>query len=98
MVRGDKNSLIIFDVSGDKIEISSNSEIGSVQEPVKAEIDGKDIRIAMNSKFIIDAVNALREDKISLSFNSQIQPFICENVEEKDSLYLILPVRTANNA
>ncbi len=98
LVRGDKNSLIIFDVSGDKIEISSNSEIGSVQEPVKAEIDGKDIRIAMNSKFIIDAVNALREDKISLSFNSQIQPFICENVEEKDSLYLILPVRTANNA
>lgn len=98
LVRGDKNSLIIFDVGSDKIEISSNSEIGSVQEPVKAEVEGKDLRIAMNSKFIIDAVNALREDKISLSFNSQIQPFICENVEEKDSLYLILPVRTANNA
>lgn len=98
LVRGDKNSLIIFDIGGDKIEISSNSEIGSVQEPVKAEIEGKDLRIAMNSKFIIDAVNALKEDKISLSFNSQIQPFICENAEEKDSLYLILPVRTANNA
>lgn len=98
LVRSDKNSLIIFDISSDKIEISSNSEVGSVQEPVKAETNGKDIKIAMNSKFIIEAVNALDEDKLVLSFNSQIQPFICENAENKERLYLILPVRTMNNA
>ncbi len=98
LVRSDKNSLIIFDISSDRIEISSNSEIGSVQEPVKAETNGKDIKIAMNSKFIIEAVNALDEDKLVLSFNSQIQPFICENAENKERLYLILPVRTMNNA
>ena len=98
LVRSDKNSLIIFDISSDKIEISSNSEIGSVQEPVKAETNGKDIKIAMNSKFIIEAVNALDEDKLVLSFNSQIQPFICENAGNKERLYLILPVRTMNNA
>ena len=98
LVRSDKNSLVIFDINSDRIEISSNSEIGNVQEPVKALVDGKDIRIAMNSKFIIDAVNALNEEKIQLYFNSQIQPFVCENTENKDKLYLILPVRTANNA
>lgn len=98
LVRGDKNSLIIFDVSGDKIEISSNSEIGNVQEPVKAQTEGKDVKIAMNSKFIIEAVNALDEDEILISFNNQIQPFICENIKDKSKLYLILPVRTANNA
>lgn len=98
LVRGDKNSLIIFDISGDKIEISSASELGSVQEPVKAHTEGKDVRIAMNSKFIIDAVNALDEQEILLSFNNNVQPFVCTNVENKDKLYLILPVRTSNNA
>lgn len=98
LVRSDKNSLIIFDISGDRIEISSASEIGNVQEPVKAEIDGKDVKIAMNSKFIIDAVNALDEKEIVLSFNNQVQPFICQNAENKQKLYLILPVRTSNNA
>ena len=98
LVRSDKNSLIIFDISAGRIEISSNSEIGNVQEPVKAETEGHDIRIAMNSKFISEAVNALEEEKITLSFNSQVQPFICCNYENKDVLYLILPVRTANNA
>ena len=98
LVRSDKNRLIIFDISAGTIEISSNSEIGNVQEPVKAEVDGHDIRIAMNSKFITEAVGALEEERITLSFNSHVQPFICTNAENKDVLYLILPVRTANNA
>ncbi len=98
LVRNDKNSLIIFDISTNKIEITANSEIGSVQEPVKAQSEGKDLKIAMNSKFIIEAINALDEDNVILSFNNNVQPFICQNEKNKDSLYLILPVRTSNNA
>lgn len=98
LVRSDKNSLIIMDITADKIEVSSNSEIGNVKEPVKAIMEGKDLKIAMNSKFISDAINALKEEEIVLSFNNQVQPFICQNVENKDALYLILPVRTGNNA
>jgi DNA polymerase-3 subunit beta len=98
LVRSDKNSLIIFNISSDKVEISSNSEIGNVQEPIKAEVAGKDLKIAMNSKYIMEAISALTEEDIVISFNNQIQPFICENKQAKDVLYLILPVRTANNA
>ena len=98
LVRNDKNSLIIFDITSDRIEITSNSEIGNVLEPVKAQSEGKDLKIAMNSKFIIEAINALSEENIVLSFNNNVQPFICQNEGDKDSLYLILPVRTSNIA
>ncbi|MGN0804149.1 MAG: DNA polymerase III subunit beta [Candidatus Coproplasma sp.] len=98
LVRNDKNSLIIMDIGQNRVEISSNSEIGNVKEPVKAETEGKDLKIAMNSKFITDAVNALEEEDIILSFNNQVQPFICQNIQNKSTLYLILPVRTTNNA
>ena len=98
LVRGDRNSLIIMDVGQGKVEVSSNSEIGNVNEPVKAEVEGKDLKIAMNSKFITDAINAIQEDELVLSFNNSVQPFICENKQSKDVLYLILPVRTTNNA
>lgn len=98
LVRSDKNSLVIFDVCDDKIEVSSNSEIGNVQEPVKATVEGKDLKIAMNSKFITEAINALDEEEITLSFNNNVQPFICQNKQDKNVLYLILPVRMANNA
>lgn len=98
LVRGDRNSLIIMDVSQNKIEVSSNSEIGNVNEPVKAQVEGKDLKIAMNSKFITDAINAIEEDEVVISFNNSVQPFICTNKQSKDVLYLILPVRTSNNA
>lgn len=97
LVRVDKNSLIILDITSEGIVISSASEIGNVSEPVKAEVTGKDLKIAMNSKFITEAVNALPEEEITLSFNNQVQPFICRNRQNKDALYLILPVRTGNN-
>jgi len=98
LVRSDRNSLIIMDIGQGKILISSNSDLGNVNEPVKADVDGKDLRIAMNSKFITEAINALQEDKLVLSFNTSVQPFICENEQNKDALYLILHVRTTNNA
>lgn len=98
LVRNDRNSLIIMDIGQNKVEISSNSEIGNVNEPVKADVEGKDLRIAMNSKFISDAINAISDSEIVLSFNNSVQPFICENKQSKDVLYLILPVRTTNNA
>lgn len=98
LVRNDKNSLIIFDVTPNGIEVSSVSEIGNVQEPIPASVEGKDLKIAMNSKFITEAINALDEEEITLSFNNNVQPFICQNKENKNTLYLILPVRTANNA
>ena len=87
-----------MDVSQGKIEISSNSEIGNVNEPVKANVEGKDLKIAMNSKFITEAINATGEEEVVLSFNNSVQPFICENKQNKEVLYLILPVRTTNNA
>jgi DNA polymerase-3 subunit beta len=98
LVRNEKNNLIVFTISQGKLEISANSEIGDVKEPVKAELVGKDLTIAMNAKFISDAINALDEDTVVLSFNSQVQPFILENSPKKKSLYLILPVRVVNNA
>ena len=96
LIRGDKNNLIIFDVKSGKIVINANSDMGKVEETVSAELDGKELRIAMNGKFLLDALKALDEEEIVLSFNTSVSPFTLENVEDKTSQYLILPVRTSN--
>ena len=95
LIRGDKNNLIIFDVKFGKIVVTANSDMGKIEESVAAELDGKDLKIAMNGKYLLDAVKALEEEKVVLSFNSPISPFTLENIEDKKSQYLILPVRTS---
>lgn len=94
LIRGDKNNLISFDMKMNKIVINANSEMGKVEETVAADLDGKEMKIAMNGKYLLDALKALTAEEIVLSFNTSVSPFTLENQEEGGSQYLILPVRT----
>ena len=94
LIRGDKNNLISFDIKMNKIVINANSDMGKVEETVSADLDGKELKIAMNGKYLLDALKALTDETVVLSFNTSVSPFTLENTEENGSQYLILPVRT----
>lgn len=96
LTRGDKNNLVIMDIKNGKITINANSDMGKVEETVKAEVQGLDICIAMNGKFLQDAIKALEEENAIISFNTPVAPFTIENEEDKTTQYLVLPVRTSN--
>ena len=91
LIRGDKYNLVLFDIKGDHIKISANSDLGNVSETVGAELDGKELKIAMNGKFLIDAMKALDDEMITLSFNKETSPFTV--TDSGVSEYLIMPVR-----
>ena len=98
MIRGDKNNLLLFDIKAGKMIINANSDIGKIEETVQADLQGKELKIAMNGKYLLDAIKALEEEEITLSFNSPVSPFTVENQIDKRYQYLILPVRTSNSA
>jgi DNA polymerase-3 subunit beta len=98
LIRGDKNNLITFDMKMNKIVINANSEMGKVEETVSADLDGKELKIAMNGKYLLDALKALTSETVVMSFNTAISPFTLENADENGSQYLILPVRTGAQA
>ena len=98
LIRGDKNNLVLFDIKHGKIIINANSDMGKIEETVSAELEGKELKIAMNGKFLTEAVKALYEENIVLSFNKPITPFTVENIEDKHCQYLVLPVRTGATA
>ena len=94
LIRGEKHNRISFDIKLGKIVINANSEMGKVEEVVSAQLDGKEMKISMNSKFLLDAIKALDEDTILFSFNTSIAPFTLENASDNKCKYLILPIRT----
>ena len=95
LIRGDKNNLVTLDIRSGAVNISSASEYGNVSESVSAEIEGKELVVSMNAKYLLDALRALHEETVVMSFNGAYSPFILQDGQEKDSLYLILPVRNA---
>lgn len=93
--RTDKNNLITVDISGETIKVSSASEFGNVAETVVSATEGVDLVISMNAKYLLESLRALDEERVIISFNGPVSPFILQNGEKKESLYLILPVRNA---
>jgi DNA polymerase-3 subunit beta len=89
-------NLVKFDIKENYVNITATSEMGNVNENVLINLDGKDIVIAFNSKYIIDCLHAIEDDFVKVSLNTPISPCIITPNSEEGCLYLVLPIRISN--
>lgn len=87
---GDKKP-IIMNVTDGNMELKINSFIGSMNEDIDIQKDGKDILIGFNPKFFIDALRVIDEEEVTLYMVNPKAPCFIKDDEEK-FIYLILPV------
>ncbi|MBI2017947.1 DNA polymerase III subunit beta [Candidatus Daviesbacteria bacterium] len=72
---------------------SSAKELGSQENEIEAEVEGEDLQIAFNAKFLQDAISNSSSSQIMLEFSgalsaAQIKPVGVEGLE-----YIVMPVR-----
>ncbi len=90
LLRESENKPVIMNIKNDEIKMEMNTKIGSMDENVNIEKEGKDLRIAFDPKFIIDVLRVIDEEQVSLYlFNSKAPCFIRD---DHSYIYLILPV------
>jgi len=92
-----KNNLIKLSIFRDKIIITSRSEEGNVKEEVFIEKDGTDLEIGFNSKYILDVLKAVNDERIVMEFNTGVSPCLIKPLEGRKFEYLVLPVRISSN-
>ena len=93
IVAREAKNLVKLEIKDNYVNVSSNSESGDVNENVIANIEGKDIVIAFNSKYICDSLKAANDEFVNMYFNTPIAPCIIKPYSGDDYLYLILPIR-----
>ena len=96
MAREGKNNLVRMDASNDVMRITSMSELGDVLEELSVHLEGEEIEIAFNARYISDVVKNIDDDCCMLSMNTNVSPCVIGPVEGDEYLYLVLPVRVAN--
>ncbi|MBR2833645.1 MAG: DNA polymerase III subunit beta [Bacilli bacterium] len=91
----DKNT-IKLESKNDIVIISSNiPEIGNVEEKITVEKNtSENIKIAFNSKFMMDAIKVIDSEELELKFNGEFKPIIIKSPESDELIGLILPIRT----
>jgi len=96
MAREGKTNLVRMSASNDVMRITSMSELGDVLEELSVHLEGEEVEIAFNARYISDVVKNIDDECCMLSMNTNVSPCVVSPVEGDDYLYLVLPVRVAN--
>ena len=87
---GDKKP-IVLNIMDDTLTMSINSIVGSMNEDISIEKLGKNLMIAFNPKFMLDALRVIEDEYIDLYMVNAKAPCFIKN-EEESYIYVVLPV------
>ena len=91
--REGKKNPIKIQIDGDNMIITSNAELGTAREELQVQLEGSEISIAFNPKYLIEALKSIDDDKVCINFISSLTPCIIHPQEGDHYKYLILPIR-----
>ncbi|EGQ3179050.1 DNA polymerase III subunit beta [Staphylococcus pseudintermedius] len=96
LAREGGNNVIKLSTGDTQIELSSTSpEIGTVKEEVTAnDVEGGNLKISFNSKYMMDALKAIDNEEVEVEFFGTMKPFILKPKDDDTVTQLILPIRT----
>lgn len=77
----------------DSISLFCETALGKVNDHIKAEIKGEEVKIGFNNKYMADALKACDSDRIKIKLTGPVSPMKLVPVEDDSFLYLVLPVR-----
>jgi len=98
----DRTSLIINDrikspvitqFIDNKIKTNCETSIGNIYDEINCKIEGENLKIGYNNKYLLDALRVCKDEKIKILFNGPLSPIKITPIDDDTYLFLILPVR-----
>lgn len=87
---------ITINIDEEKQELSIRSiasQLGENTATAAAKIKGSG-SITLNSRYLLDALNALSGQEVSFSFNGKLEPIVIADPAAKDYLHIIMPLKS----
>ncbi len=95
MIFSDAFNQLTFTVSpkGKQLDITSkNSNIGENISKVDAALEGEDLSINVNHRYLVDSFQSIATDSLALSFHGANRAIIVEGIGDKSFMYLVMPM------
>lgn len=87
-------NVVVLKTSAGKISIeSSTKELGSQQNEVEGQVEGEDLVVAFNAKFLLDAINAAPATQLTIEFSGALSPALIKPMGVEGLQYVVMPVR-----
>jgi DNA polymerase-3 subunit beta len=80
---------------GSLVLSATTNEVGDSRAELDAEVEGAEIQIAFNARYVLDALAVVECDQVELRFDGPLSPGLIKHPSSEDYLYVIMPVRVA---
>ena len=97
LVKEGEKKPIIINIGDDVMELKIRSQLGTMDEEIFINKEGKDLLIGFNPKFLIDALRVIEDEEVDLYFMNAKAPCFIKD-EGETYIYLILPVNFSSVA
>ncbi|PIP66848.1 MAG: DNA polymerase III subunit beta [Parcubacteria group bacterium CG10_big_fil_rev_8_21_14_0_10_41_35] len=85
---------VSFQFSQDKILVSSSSsQVGENMVEVPAKIEGKDVDIVFDYRYVLDGLHAIAGSEVSIELEGASAPGVFLPKEKDSYLYLVMPIK-----
>lgn len=86
-------SPIRLSVLKDEIRLSCATALGRVNDAVPCEMQGEEVEMGFNNRYLLEALRATGCDKVRVVINNPLSPVKILPMEGDSFLFLVLPVR-----
>ena len=76
-----------------KVLISCTNQTGDAKEELFVSTEGKNLEAGFNPKYFLDCLKSIEDEEIYVEFGTSISPCLIKSIENKDYVYMILPIR-----
>ena len=93
-ISNEKTPVIKFKLLKNILNLNSiNNESSTASEDLIINYDGDEIEIGFNSKYIMDIVNNLEDNEISINLKDNTSPVIAKEDTNVNLVYVLMPMR-----
>jgi DNA polymerase-3 subunit beta len=96
LLSNERSRAVKFEIDNGKVEVtSSSSEFGEAREQLPVEYSGSAMAISFNAQYVVDFLNVVDTDVVSLSLKDEVSQAVMKPVgsDGYDYTYVIMPMR-----
>jgi DNA polymerase-3 subunit beta len=91
----DRNAVRLQIRPGGIVVGSSTTERGATSIPVDAVVEGGELEVSFNYRYLLDALSSMSSRQVSLQLEDAARPVVLSPVGADDYLHLIMPIYTS---
>ncbi len=91
--KNEANIVVLNTKKGSLVLRSSAKEVGSQENEIEGDVEGEELQIAFNTKFLLDAVSNIPTSQLMMEFSGSLSATLIKPIGLEGLEYIVMPVR-----